>query len=280
MDLAAYLRRIGYDGPRAATRAVLADLMLHHTRSIPFENIDAFTGRRVSLDLADVERKLVHQRRGGWCFEQNLLLGEALRALGFQVADLAGRVVWGRTADAPAPRTHRVLAVRIDGPEWLVDVGFGGMTLTGPIELHAEHVQDTPHGAFRLRSLRDERLVEASVRGEWLPMFRFDLHAQLPIDFEAANFQLVHDPASHFTQGLRVSRVVPGGRLALRDLELTLHGMVESRREPLADADAVLRVLHERFDLDTSAVPQLRERLERQFRAAAAALQTGSAAKS
>ncbi|MEO6186972.1 MAG: arylamine N-acetyltransferase, partial [Steroidobacteraceae bacterium] len=89
MDLAAYFTRIGYEGPRTVSGAVLADIVLRHTMSIPFENLDAYLGRRISLEPAAVEQKLVADRRGGWCFEQNLLLGNALRTLGFDVTDLS-----------------------------------------------------------------------------------------------------------------------------------------------------------------------------------------------
>ena len=50
---------------------------------IAFENIDVLLKRDVSLYLATLQRKLVHRRRGGYCFEQNTLLGAALRVLGF-----------------------------------------------------------------------------------------------------------------------------------------------------------------------------------------------------
>ena len=93
MDLEAYFTRIRYAGESTPTRDTLASVVSHHALAIPFENVDAFLGRRISLEPAAVEDKLVRQRRGGWCFEQNLLLGEALRALGFDVTELAGRVV-------------------------------------------------------------------------------------------------------------------------------------------------------------------------------------------
>jgi N-hydroxyarylamine O-acetyltransferase len=262
MNLAAYFARIGYDGPLVATRAVLADLMLHHTRSIPFENLDAFVGRRVSLDPVDVERKLVHDRRGGWCFEQNLLLGEALRALGFEVIDLAGRVVWGRPADAVAARTHRVLKVCVEGCELIVDVGFGGQTPTGLLDLDRNDEQATPHEPFRLRNLGAEYLLETKLNDEWLPMYRFDLVPQQPIDFEAANFQLVLDPASHFTQGLRVSRVAHDGRHALRGAELAFHGADgRTRRRTLVTADEVLAALADPFGIRVPDADLLRRRL-------------------
>jgi N-hydroxyarylamine O-acetyltransferase len=270
MDLAAYFRRIGFQGPRVATRAVLADLVLQHTLSIPFENLDAWLGRGVNLDPDAVERKLVVQGRGGWCFEQNLLLGNALSVLGFDVTDLAARVVWGRSADAVAARTHRVLCVRLEGRQWLVDVGFGGQTLTGVLDLDSMAEQQTPHEPFRLRAVGAERLLESRVCGEWLPLFRFDLQPQQPIDFEAANYQLAHDPASHFTQELRASRVARDGRHALRGMDLVFHAIDGStRRETLQSAADVIVALREVIGIDVSALPQLPARINAQIGSAA-----------
>lgn len=263
VDLSGYLRHIGCAGEGGNSLATLREVVLRHALAIPFENLDALTGRRVSLEPADVERKLLHQRRGGWCFEQNLLLGNALRALGFPVVDLAARVVWGRAADAIVPRTHRVLKVRAEGGDFIVDAGFGGQTLTGVLDLHSEAVQSTPHEPFRLRRMGDEFLMESQVAGEWLPMFRFDLHPQQPVDFEAANFQLVHDPGSHFTQGLRVSRVVADGRHVLRGFDLAFHRLNgPSVRETLPDTQAALDSLREVFGIDTSGLPDLAARLD------------------
>jgi N-hydroxyarylamine O-acetyltransferase len=265
MDLSAYFSRIGYDGPRVASHAVLADIVLRHTLSIPFENIDAYLGRRISLEPEAVERKLIAERRGGWCFEQNLLLGNALRTLGFEVTDYAGRVVWGRAADAVAPRTHRVLGVRAEGREWLVDAGFGGQTPTAPLDLHSPETQATPHEPYRLRTMGNERVLESQVNGEWVALYRFDSHPQLAVDFEAANFQLVHDPQSHFTQGLRVSLVTPGGRHALRGLELVFHSREgETRRELLREPAAVCAALREIFHLELNDLPDLPARLAAQ----------------
>jgi N-hydroxyarylamine O-acetyltransferase len=262
-DLNTYLRFIGIERAPTVDLESLRDVVLRHALSIPFENLDALTGRRVSLDPGDVERKLLHLRRGGWCFEQNLLLGNALRAIGFPVVDLAARVVWGRAADVVAPRTHRVLKVRVDDRDWIVDAGFGGQTLTGALDLASEEPQATPHEPFRLRHIADEFLMESLVAGQWLPMFRFDLHPQQPIDFEAANFQLVHDPASHFTQGLRASRVTREGRHVLRGFELAFHSLQGgTRRETLGDTKSVLAALADVIGVDTSGLTDLPAKLE------------------
>jgi N-hydroxyarylamine O-acetyltransferase len=266
MDLDPYCARIGYDGAREPSRAVLTEVARRHAHAIVFENLDAFTGHRASLVPADVERKLVQQKRGGWCFEQNLLLGEALRALGFEVTDLAARVIWNRPLDAVMGRTHRLLRVRAEGRDWIADAGFGGQTLTGVLDLHSEESQATSHEAFRLRSLGEERVIESEIRGEWLHLCRFDLHPQLPIDFEAPNFMLSLDPASHFTQIVVASRVLPEGRVVLRGRELAFHALHgETRREDLGSVAAMQEALQDVFGLPLTGLPDLPARLARLF---------------
>jgi N-hydroxyarylamine O-acetyltransferase len=267
MQLSPYLERIGHAGTLNPTLETLEAVVARHAAAIPFENIDAFLGRRVSLDPDAVFDKLVKRRRGGWCFEQNLLLGEALRQMGFDVTDLGARVVWGRTADAVAPRTHRALLVRAAGHAWLADVGFGGMTMAGLIDMDKEGPQQVARDTFRLSRAGEDFLVSASVRAEWLPMYRFDLHPQLPVDFEAANFQLVHDPDSHFTQGLVASRIVESGRHALRGRELAFHAFAgETTRRELPSAAELLATLRGELGIviDAGTESALLARLESQ----------------
>src|SRR5215470_16096267 len=150
IELDGYLRRIGYDGSRAPTLETLRALHLRHALAIPFENLDSFLRRPVRLDQASLERKLVHDQRGGYCFEHNLLFKAALDAFGFRVAGLAARVVWNQPDGVTLPRTHMLLRVVIEGQDYIADVGFGGQTPTGPIRLVAGVEQTTPHEPFRL----------------------------------------------------------------------------------------------------------------------------------
>jgi N-hydroxyarylamine O-acetyltransferase len=70
-DFDAYLRRIGLD---PAGKPTWQAVHRAHATTIPFENLDSHRGIPVSLEQADLERKLVASRRGGYCFEHNLLL--------------------------------------------------------------------------------------------------------------------------------------------------------------------------------------------------------------
>ncbi|MFJ5549481.1 arylamine N-acetyltransferase [Streptomyces sp. NPDC093225] len=136
LDLDAYLARIGYDGPRTATRQTLFDVYRAHLTTIPFENFEIMLGRPILLDLPALQDKLVRRRRGGYCYEHVLLLAAALEALGFTPRGLHARVSLG--ARRPLPATHALLAVPAaevpGGPvrTWLCDVGFGSGPLTPP----------------------------------------------------------------------------------------------------------------------------------------------------
>jgi N-hydroxyarylamine O-acetyltransferase len=270
LDLPAYLQRIGVTGVRQADLATLRRIALRHPLSIPFENLNAFGGVRVSLALADVQRKLVRQSRGGWCFEHNLLLGEALRALGFSVRDFSARVLWKRDVTDQTPRTHRLLEVQCEGRRWLVDGGFGRQTLTGILDLDDRQAQATPHEYFRLRELDGDLLLEAQPTGvktdiaPWYPLYRFDQIGHWPVDFEAANYQLAHDPQSHFVTDVMAARVTETGRWTLHNRELTWRGLNgEARREQLADAPALHRALREHFGIEAAGLAGLDEKFSR-----------------
>jgi arylamine N-acetyltransferase len=89
LDLDAYLQRIGLSSADASSWPAVHRA---HVTSIPFENLDSHRGIPVSLQPEDLERKLVAERRGGYCFEHNLLLAAAVEELGLQVEPMLARV--------------------------------------------------------------------------------------------------------------------------------------------------------------------------------------------
>lgn len=87
-----YLARIGYRGAIRPDLPTLAAIHAAHVNAIPFEDFDPLLRRPVNLDLGSLQEKLVDNRRGGYCFEQNALFKAALEAIGFQITGLGGRV--------------------------------------------------------------------------------------------------------------------------------------------------------------------------------------------
>ncbi len=222
-DLDAYFARIGYRGPRAATLGVLKELHLLHPRAIAFENLDSFFGRPVRLDLPSLEEKLVHARRGGYCFEQNTLFWKVLASLGFQVTGLAARVLWNQPEETFNPRSHMLLRIEIDGATWLADVGFGGVTQTAPLLLAPGAVQLTPHEPCRLVETGDHYRLQAEIGGEWRSVFRFDLTEHFDVDYLVSSHFVSTWPTSQFVTTIMAARALPHGRLALRNDRMTVH---------------------------------------------------------
>jgi N-hydroxyarylamine O-acetyltransferase len=254
IDLDAYFRRICYSGSRAPTLRTLAALHALHPTAIPFENLDTLRGAPVRLDLDSLERKLVRQRRGGYCFEQNLLFTHVLTALGFRVVGLSARVIWERVDDAPRPRTHMLLLVPVGRESYLCDVGFGGLTMTGPLRLTVEGEQRTPHETFRVARDRGDYLMQVSVRGEWRTLYSFDLQEQQQPDIEVANFYVAQHPESPFRSRLMAARRDGDRTLKLRDRELTIQSRDGPRERRDLESVAELRAaLDELFGIDAPA---------------------------
>jgi N-hydroxyarylamine O-acetyltransferase len=245
LDLESYFRRIGYSGSRSPTLATLRALQAHHPRTIPFENLDTFTGRPVRLDLDSLQQKLVHGGRGGYCFEQNTLFKHVLSELGVPVTALAARVVWERPAGEVRARTHMVLLADLEEGRYLCDVGFGGLTPTGPLKLTPVVEQPTPHETFRILDLGREHAVEAHLRGEWKRLYRFDLQEQEAVDIEMLNHYVISHSDSPMIGRLIAARTEPDRRFGLLNGGLTTYGtngVVERRRvSSVAELRDVLR---------------------------------------
>lgn len=264
IDLDAYLQRIGVRTPVAPDVQTLRAIIAAHIATIPFENLDPFLGVAVHIDIESVQRKLVHSHRGGYCFEQNGLLGAALRAIGFQVTDLAAHVLWGQPDDAMTARTHMLLRVEAEGKSWLADVGFGGNTPTAPLGFAPDIEQATPHESFRLfhRGDADWRL-QLFLAEAWKTLYRFDLQPQFAADYRVGNWWTSTNPDSHFVTGLSAARAPAGCRLTLRNRELAVHttgGAAE--RRTLRDAGELRAVLESEFLIHLPQHPDLDHKLD------------------
>jgi len=247
-QLAAYFDRIGYSGPQQATSETLHALHRLHPQVIPFENLDTLLGRTPRLDLESVFAKLVSARRGGYCYEHNLLFRAVLDTLGFETTGLAARVLWNDPAGI-MPRTHMMLLVETPDNTWLADVGFGSMTLSAPLLFDTGREQATPHEPFRLDLIeRGDFLLQVKLGDTWRPIYRFDLEPQFPADYAMANHYVSTYSESIFVDHLIVARVMPGQRQTLFDTTLTQRGDTESKRE-LTNAEGLRGVLQDVFGL-------------------------------
>ena len=257
VNLDAYIARIGYDGPREATLEVLRLLHALHPAAIPFENLDPLLGRPVSLDLDALQSKLLGQRRGGYCFEQNALFRSALEAIGFAVTPLIARVVWMAPPDRPlGPRNHMLLKVDLPEGPYIADVGFGGQLASAPMKLAPDIEQPTEEAVLRLTAVGDGYVAETLLPAGWTPMYRFTMEPAESADYELSNWYTSTHPTFLLTTNLLAERLTPEVRASLFNTRLT-------RRYPDGRADvvelnnpkALLRVLEDEFGLTPPTDP-------------------------
>ena len=249
IDLDRYFARIGYDGPREPTIEVLRALHRLHPAAIPFEAIDVLLAREIGLGPATLQAKMIAGGRGGYCFEQNGLFRLALQAIGFEVASLIARSRWGRPLGDIRARTHMALRVRIDGEDWLADVGYSSAMLTAPIRLAERGPQETLHEPVRLRPVDGELRLEVLIVGEWRPIYDAVPRPQHDADLAAANWFVSTWPASPFRHALIVSRTTPQARYVLHENRLTIRRPGRESERLRLSADEMTRLLGRDFGL-------------------------------
>ncbi len=225
IDIDGYFARIGLDPPKRPSLDALNAMAAAHVSSMPFNNLGILRGHPIGLDVASLNRKLIAQGLGGYCFEQNAVLEHVLTVLGYAVTPLGARVRLDTPRAAIPPRTHFFLRVDLDGAAWLVDVGFGALSLTSAIRLERDIEQPTPHETRRIVE-EDGRLYHQFLRGgSWCDAYEFTLDAMHPIDRELANWWTSTCPASRFRRRLIVARAGPQAtRLTIDDDKFTIRG--------------------------------------------------------
>jgi N-hydroxyarylamine O-acetyltransferase len=229
LNLAAYLHRIGYAGPANPTVEVLRGIHRAHLFTVPFENLDISLGRKMVCEEAGFLRKIVEQRRGGFCYELNGAFAVLLRELGFRVTLFSARVPREDGSDGPE-FDHLTLRVDLDEP-WLADVGFGDLFLD-PLRLETgvEQVQDGRK--FRMVKQNDSFHVQRTEPdGTWKRQYSFTLTPRRLDEFAAMCQYHQTSPDSPFTRKRVCTKATPDGRITLADMKLivTRNGKKEER---------------------------------------------------
>lgn len=209
-DLATYLDRLGLENCQADLNG-LKQLQTAQIGAIPFENVLPFLGQLPDLDPASLWQKLVLEGCGGYCFEVNTLLGQALDALGFPNRQVLARVRMGEARGGA--RTHLAFVVPLDGGEWLVDAGFGGQAPAEPVRISPNEEQPIRDQVYRIRfeDHSGEHVLERKADAGWFPLYGFDRVDVRQDDIEAANFLCAFAPTQSFAGSIKFYRLTPSG---------------------------------------------------------------------
>lgn len=257
----AYRARIGLTDPVTVDADGLTLVQRAHRLAIPFETLDIRLGRGIRIDSQSVFSKIVIGKRGGYCFEQNRLLIDALTAFGFEVRPLLARVRLGAT-EVP-PLTHTLSLVTIGGQPWIADAGFGG-SYAPPMPLIAGHEAGAPDGAL-FRLITDARgwvLQRVGPAGstdgrdtgsDWVDQFSFTLEEVAPADLAMANHWTATAPGSRFVDHVIASIVLPHGFASLTDRAYRRYAAGEDNQAVIEDPRVYRMRMSLMFGIDLTA---------------------------
>jgi arylamine N-acetyltransferase len=196
--------------PEAQTYFLFA-LTKHQLLAVPFENLTLHYSwhRTVDVNADHLFTKIVNEKRGGYCMENNSFFHTVLVSLGFEVYMVAARV-FSPDVKRYGGITHCLNVVTIGDKSYAVDVGFGGRTPTIPMELLDGKVfERSDSGQMRLRHdtipqyLSKQKVwiyeFRSNDNGEWIHQWCFIDHEVLPDDIRVMNMAPSKSPSSFFT---------------------------------------------------------------------------------
>ncbi len=244
LDLGTYLERIGITGrDLRPTVETLRQLHRQHLLNVPFENLDIHWRRPIILDTDRFFRKIVGERRGGFCYELNGLFERLLAGVGFKTRLVSARVFSGDAGFGPE-FDHLAILVTIGDREYLADVGFGAFT-SEPLEMTPDLEQSDATGIFKIVGGDGSIDVCKLENGDWTPEYRFSTDGRELEEFNAMCEFHQTSPDSHFTRRRICSMMTEIGRKTISGDRLitTVDG---NRTEVVIETDAELEILLDR----------------------------------
>jgi len=228
----------------------LNSIIRAHVARFAFASVGPLLGNELPLHFESLYRRIIVDRRGGYCFEQNGLLFELLEEFGFAVNLYLGRVIYNQ--DIHPGLTHRITLVDINGEHYVADVGFGPLGPASAVNLSGQRsvdgfrifrVAERDPGVFHMQTLKD---------GEFYSLYKFELARYGQADCEVGHFYSHKHPAASFVNHLVVSKIMETEVLSLRNRELTVIQKSGDLKRSLASSEEMKTVLNRDFGLEVS----------------------------
>lgn len=230
----------------------LNEIIQCHVAQFAFSSVGPQLGDDLPLDFEALHQRIVFRRRGGYCFEQNGLLFEILKTLGFSVRLYLGRVIYNE--DIHPGLTHRITLVDFGENRYVADVGFGplgpsrAVNMSGDVsseDFRVFRVTERQPGVFHLQTLKD---------GRFFSLYKFELVRYGQADCEVGHFYSHKHPDASFVNHLVVSRILDHEIYSLRNHEFSVMSQ-SGEQKSLVDSSALLHsILKDRFNLNVSNI--------------------------
>jgi N-hydroxyarylamine O-acetyltransferase len=219
MLIESFFHHIGLSKPQSISFDTLKEIHKHHLLSIPFENLDIIFGTPLSMDPAQILKKIIKDKRGGICFETNTLFYSVLVSLGFDVHYISAKF-WNDDKQNWNPDySHLALLVKIEGNMYLADVGVGGGFLE-PLLLKDGYEYSDSNGSYRVRETNQSNYLLQKLDESWKDLLQISID---PKEHDLFNEQFLYFQTSKdtiFTQNKIVNLLTTDGRITLSDHQL------------------------------------------------------------
>jgi len=243
-----YLSTVSLTRPEVSIRFI-KELQQAHLGVFPFSNLGVLLQEDLSLKSQVLFDRVVTNKRGGYCFEQNKIVFEVLKYFEFQCDIALGRVLHNRDVDVP--RTHRITKVIIAEKTYIVDVGFGPLCPREPLLLDTEEPQDQGDAVYRIIQPDLGRyLLQKYEDDGWFTLYSFDNGIYSEADCLCGHHYSSTHPDATFVNNLIVSRKSYDDVRFLRNDELYRIRRGTAEITEVSSEDSLGVILMQEFGLD------------------------------
>ena len=203
----------------------IEELIKKHIKQFPFTSIPVLLKKELSLELPAIFEKIVKRKEGGYCFEHNKLMYEALLYCGFKVESYFARVL--NDKDIIAPLTHRFTLLTYKESRYIVDVGFGYLSASKPVKFGDEYTTTEQEITYRIKKNNDNTYALQILNEDtFCTLYKFDLHPCYEIDFELGHYYSHKHPKASFVNNMVLSSILKDEVLTIVNnnfVKCTLH---------------------------------------------------------
>ncbi len=248
LDLKKYLHRIGMAKNPNPDLITLRTIHKSHLLNIPFENLSIHYHEPINLNEKNLFKKIIIDKRGGFCYELNGLFYFLLKELGYQCKMISARVfddgILGPEFD------HLAIIVNLKNKEWLCDVGFGD-SFYEPLELTIDKVQ-LDHGRFfkiTVQSNNNFIIYRSDDQIDWQPQYSFTKISRVIKEFEPMCLYHQISPNSHFTQKIVCTKATENGRITITKEKLKITEEKNKKEVPINNEENFKAYLKKYFQI-------------------------------
>ncbi|HHO5062397.1 TPA: arylamine N-acetyltransferase [Staphylococcus aureus] len=225
----------------------------HYMLTVPFENIDVQNKVKISVSIDDIYDKIVHQNRGGYCYEMNHLFQSYLKEKGFDVR-IVSATIHTPTGGRSRPGSHVSLVVCIDDIDYVADVGFGDLpTHVMPITtMENTQIIEDESGKFRAifqSEVQNSFFVQKWDNNQWNTKYEASLSSKSIQDFSENIEYNQSNPNSIFVKRLIITMPKSYGRVTMSQNYLTITKNGKKKKMKITNQN-YRSILKKYFNLD------------------------------